>query len=90
MRRMAQNWGPRITAIPIICTDRMIDLGVYQRNVNGATFEDFLDEKLCPNLLPFNGINLRSVVIIGAIESLATLGFLNCKIIVSTLVQILY
>lgn len=22
-----------------------------------------VDEKLCPNLLPFNGINLRSVVI---------------------------
>ena len=88
---MAQNWGPRITAIPIICTEGMIDLGVFQGNVNGATFEDFLDEKLCPNLLPFNGINPRSVVIMGTIESLAALGLLsNCKIIVSTLVQILY
>ena len=86
---MAQNWGPRITAIPIICTEGMIDLGLYQGNVNGATFEDFVDEKLCPNLLPFNGINPRSVVIMGTGESLATLGFCsNFKIIVSNLVQI--
>ena len=54
MKHVAQNWGPRITAIPVICTEGMIDLGLYQGNVNGATFEDFVDEKLCPNLLPFN------------------------------------
>ncbi|XP_022810123.1 uncharacterized protein LOC111347135 [Stylophora pistillata] len=59
---MAQNWGPRITAIPI-CSERMIEVGLYQGNVNGATFEGFVDEKLCLNLLPFNGINPRSVVI---------------------------
>ena len=33
-----------------------------------------VDEKLCPNLLPFNGINLRSVVIMGTREYLAILG----------------
>ena len=71
VKHMAQNWGPRITAIPVICTEGMIDLGLYQGNVNGATFEDFVDEKLCPNLLPFNGINPRSVVIMGTRESLA-------------------
>ncbi|XP_022780415.1 uncharacterized protein LOC111321714 [Stylophora pistillata] len=60
---MAQNWGPRITAVPIICTEGMIDVGLYQGNVSGATFEGFVDEKLCPNLLPFDGINPRSVVI---------------------------
>lgn len=41
----------------------MIDLGLYQGNVNGATFEGFVDEKLCTNLLPFDGINPRSVAI---------------------------
>lgn len=41
----------------------MIDVGLNQENVNGATFEGFVDEKLCPNLLPFDGINPRSVVI---------------------------
>ena len=60
VKLMAQNWGPRITTIPIICTEGMIDLSLYQGNVNGATFEDFVDEKLCPNLLPFDGINPRS------------------------------
>lgn len=65
VKRMAQNWGPRMTAIPIICTEGMIDLGLYQGNVNGATFEGFVDEKLCPNLLPFDGISPRSVVIMG-------------------------
>ena len=43
---MAQNWGPHKTAFPILCTEEMIDLGLYQGNVNGATFEDFVDEKL--------------------------------------------
>ena len=80
---MAQNWGPRITAIPTICTEGMIDLGLYRGNVNGATFEDFVDEKLCPNLLPFNGINPRSVVIMGTGESLATLGFWKWNVIIA-------
>ena len=75
VKRMTQNWGLRITAIPILCTEGMIDLGLYQGNVNGATFKDFVDEKLCPNLLPFNGINSRSVLIMGTRESLAILGF---------------
>ena len=74
VKRMTQNWGLRITPIPI-CTEGMIDLGLYQGNVNGATFKDFVDEKLCPNLLPFNGINSRSVLIMGTRESLAILGF---------------
>ena len=75
VKRMTQNWGLRITAILILCTEGMIDLGLYQGNVNGATFKDFVDEKLCPNLLPFNGINSRSVLIMGTRESLAILGF---------------
>ena len=75
VKGMTQNWGLRITAIPILCTEGMIDLGLYQGNVNGATFKDFVDEKLCPNLLPFNGINSRSVLIMGTRESLAILGF---------------
>ena len=75
VKGMTQNWGLRITAIPILCTEGMIDLGLYQGNVNGATFKDFVDEKLCPNLLPFNGINSRSVLIMGTRESLAILRF---------------
>ena len=65
VKRQAQNWGPRITAIPVICTEGMIEVGIYQGKVDGAKFEEFVDQKLCPNLLPFNGINPRSVVIMG-------------------------
>ena len=36
-------------------------------NVNATTFLDFVMDKLCPNLLPFNGINLRSMVVLGKI-----------------------
>ena len=35
-----------------------MDLGLYEGNVNAATFLDFVTEKLCPNILPFNGVNL--------------------------------
>ena len=34
-------------------------------NVNAATFQDFVTEELCPNIFPFNGVNPRSVVILG-------------------------
>lgn len=59
-----QNWGPRITAIPIICTEGIIDIGIYAGNVNAVTFLNFVTDKLCPNLLPFNARNPRSVVIL--------------------------
>ena len=75
VKRMVQTWGPHKTAFPILCTEGMIDLGLYQGKVSGATFEDFVDEKLCPNLLPFYGINLRSVVIVGTREHFTILGF---------------
>ena len=70
MKKVMQNWGPRITAIPILCSEGMVDLGLYEGNVNAATFLDFVTEKLCPNILPFNGVNLQSVVILGKKDGL--------------------
>ena len=64
--------GPRITAIPIICMEGMVEVGIYLGNVDGARFEEFVDQKLCPNLLPFNGVNPRSVVIMGKVKLFAT------------------
>ena len=72
VKRQAQNWGPRITAIPIICMEGMVEVGIYQGNVDGARFEEFVDQKLCPNLLPFNGVNPRSVVIMGKVKLFVT------------------
>ena len=65
VKKVMQNWGPRITAIPILCTEGMVDLGLYEGSINAATFLDFVTEKLCPNILPFNGVNPRSIVILG-------------------------
>ena len=65
VKKFFQNWGPRITAIPVLCTEGIIDLGIYEGNVNAATFLDFVTNNLCPNLLPFNKLNPRSVVILG-------------------------
>ena len=62
VKKFMQNWGPRITAIPIICTE---GIGMYAGNVNAVTFLNFVTNKLCPNLLQFNGRNPRSVVILG-------------------------
>nr|XP_058973947.1 uncharacterized protein LOC131800278 [Pocillopora verrucosa] len=64
VKKFMQNWGPHITAIPIICTEGIIDIGMYTGNVNAVTFLNFVTDKLCPNLLPFNGRNPRSVVIL--------------------------
>ena len=58
VKKFMQNWDPRITAIPIICTEGIIDIGMYARNVNAVSFLNFVNDKLCPNLLPFNGRNL--------------------------------
>ena len=49
--------GKTISAIPVICMEGMVEVGIYQGNVDGARFEQFVDQKLCPNLLPFNGVN---------------------------------
>ena len=65
MKQFRQPWGPRITAIPVLCTEGIIDLGLYEGNVNAATFLNFVRDKVCPNLLPFNGINPRTVVVLG-------------------------
>ena len=72
VKHQAQSWGPRITAIPIICMEGMVEVGIYQGNVDGARFEEFVDQKLCLNLLSYNGVDPRSVVIMGKVKFSAT------------------
>ena len=63
-RRRYSPRGPRITAIPIVCTEGLLDVGLYTGHVNGETFLDFVNNILTPCLLPFDGFNPRSVVIL--------------------------
>ena len=65
--RQLSNWNPRITAIPIICTEGLIEIGIHRGTTNGDVFLQFVNERLVPNLLPFDGVNPRSVVIMGMI-----------------------
>ena len=65
VRRQHTNWYPRITAIPIICTEGLIEIGIHRGTTNGDVFLQFVNDKLVPNLLPLNGVNPRSVVIMG-------------------------
>jgi hypothetical protein len=65
-RRRYSPWGPRITAIPIISyNEGLLDV------VNGETFLHFVDAVLTPCLLPFDGFNPRSIVILGKVFFLA-------------------
>lgn len=59
------NWGPRISAIPIASTAGLLDVGIYRGNVNSDVFLGFVHDHLAPNVLPFNGINPRSIVVMG-------------------------
>ncbi len=65
-------WGPRITAIPVICTEGVLDIGIYDGHVTGETFLDFVNNTLAPCSLPFDGFNPRSVVILGTVQFLIT------------------
>ena len=55
MKRKHTNWHPRITAIPIVCTEGLLEIGIHRGATNGDVFLQFVNEKLVPNLLPFNG-----------------------------------
>lgn len=59
------NWGPRISAIPVASTAGLLDVGIYRGNVNSDVFLGFVHDHLAPNVLPFNGINPRSIVVMG-------------------------
>lgn len=55
--------GKHYTAIGIMCIDGMLDVYTTDGTVNGETFCTFIERNLLPQLLPFNGTNPRSVVI---------------------------
>lgn len=65
-------WRPRVTAIPVICTEGLLDVGTYYGHVSGETFLHFVNYTLAPWLLPFDGFNPRSVVILGITFTLNT------------------
>ena len=51
--------------VPIMSMDGIHDFYITEGTVNGEQFSDFVRCTLLPNLMPFNNINPRSVVIMG-------------------------
>ena len=47
-----------------MCIDGIVDVHITTGSVNGDIFCDFIEQYLQPQLLPFNGTNSRSVVIL--------------------------
>ncbi len=62
-----RNWrrGPKLSVIGAISVDGVEGLRITERSVIERTFVDFIEEDLAPVLQPYNGINSKSVVILG-------------------------
>ena len=55
--------GTRYSAIPIVSLNGILDVYLTEGTMNGERFAHFVRDYLLPSLLPFNGVNPRSVVI---------------------------
>ena len=55
--------GKRYSAIPVLSLEGIHDVYLAEGSVNGEEFEHFVKECLLPVLMPFNGINSCSVVV---------------------------
>lgn len=55
--------GKHFSAIAAMCTEGVLACKIVEGGVNARTLETFLSMELSPWLLPFNGINPRSVVV---------------------------
>ena len=54
--------GQRIS-IAAICTDGLLALETTSNSVNGEMFFDFVCGELLPEMLPFDGSNPKSIII---------------------------
>ena len=55
--------GIRYTTLPIVSLDGILDVLVTEGTMDGDRFINFIRNVLSPHLLPFNGVNPRSVII---------------------------
>ena len=56
--------GERISAIACMSINGLIDVKMLRESSTGDVFYDFVQTHLIPHLMPFNGINSHSVVIL--------------------------
>lgn len=53
-----------VNAIAIMSYEGVNDIYLTEENVNGEIFERFVTTCLLPQLMPFNGVNNHSIVIL--------------------------
>ena len=79
--------GRRTSAIAAMASSGIIALELTTHSVNGEKFFDFIRGSLIPNMMAFDGINPRSVVImdnirctmpVSEVNYLRRLGYLSC------------
>lgn len=60
-------WGPHHSAISAIGLEGLLCVDILEdgETVNAVRFNTFLNDHLVPVLNPFNGVNSRSVVVLG-------------------------
>ena len=61
--RVLRVSGKRVSAIPVLTTRGIEDTFTTSNTVDGEKFEEFICQCVLPILLPFDGLNPRSVVI---------------------------
>ena len=77
LRRYAYSWrgklarahrllvrGQHLSSIAIMSTNGVLDCQVVTGGVDGDVFYDFVQSRLLPHLMPFNGVNPHSVVVL--------------------------
>ncbi len=56
--------GKRYSSITVMSMDGVLDIYLVKGSVNGGVFMDFVRRTLLPLLMPFDGENERSVVVL--------------------------
>ena len=61
--RVFLSRGVRINSIAFLSVSGLLDCKTYKHTINGETFYNFVQSSLLPHLMPFDGYNPHSIVV---------------------------
>ena len=56
--------GQRVSAVGILSAEGILDCHIVAGTVNADSFEEFVEQSLVRHLMPFNGVNSHSIVVL--------------------------
>ncbi len=56
--------GQRVSAVGVLSAQGILDCHIVTGTVNAGSFEEFIEQSLLPHVMPFNGINPHSIVVL--------------------------